>query len=95
MPRPQSSRERRGPRQGHDLRGGLSPTGPTTRTRPSHWRDRASARLIWKILHERVRYDERGPAVSAQATQIRTRKMIRALRGLGYHVELTLRPTGE
>jgi hypothetical protein len=33
--------------------------------------------------------------VSAQATQIRTRKMIRALRGLDYHVELALRPTGE
>jgi transposase len=45
-------------------------------------------RLIWKILHERVRYEERGPAVSAQATKIRTRKMIRALRRLGYRVEL-------
>ena len=45
-------------------------------------------RLIWKILHERVRYEERGPAVSAQVTQIRTRKMIRTLRGLGYRVEL-------
>jgi transposase len=45
-------------------------------------------RLVWKILHERVRYEERGPAVSAQATQIRTRKMIRTLRGLGYRVEL-------
>jgi transposase len=45
-------------------------------------------RLIWKILHERVRYDERGPSVSAQATQIRTRKMVRALRALGYRVEL-------
>jgi hypothetical protein len=45
-------------------------------------------RLIWKILHERVRYEERGPAVSAQAMKIRTRKMIRAIRGLGYRVEL-------
>jgi transposase len=52
-------------------------------------------RLVWRILHERVRYEERGPAVSAHATQIRTRKMIRALRGLGYHVELAHRPTGE
>ena len=24
-------------------------------------------RLIWKILHERVRYEERGPAVSIEA----------------------------
>jgi transposase len=45
-------------------------------------------RLVWKILHERVRYEERGPAVDAQAARIRTRKMIRALRGLGYRVEL-------
>src|SRR6476619_269600 len=29
-------------------------------------------RLIWKILHERVRYEERGPAVSVEATKVRT-----------------------
>jgi hypothetical protein len=28
-------------------------------------------RLIWKILHERVRYEERGPAVSAEAKKVR------------------------
>ncbi len=44
-------------------------------------------RLIWKILHERVRYEERGPAVSAEAKKVRPRKMIRELRRLGYHVE--------
>ena len=27
-------------------------------------------RLIWKILHERVRYEERGPAVSAEAKKV-------------------------
>jgi hypothetical protein len=43
--------------------------------------------LIWKILHERVRYEERGPAVSAEAKKVRARKMIRELRSLGYHVE--------
>ena len=41
-------------------------------------------RLIWKILHERVRYEERGPAVSAEAKKVRARKMIRELRSLGY-----------
>ena len=46
-------------------------------------------RLIWKILHERVRYEERGPAVSAEAKKVRARKMIRELRSLGYRVELT------
>ena len=45
-------------------------------------------RLIWKILHERVRYEERGPAVSVEAKRVRARKMIRELRGLGYRVEL-------
>jgi hypothetical protein len=44
--------------------------------------------LIWKILHERVRYEERGPAVSVEAKKVRARKMIRELRGLGYGVEL-------
>ena len=45
-------------------------------------------RLIWKILHERVCYEERGPAVSAEAKKVRTRKMIRELRSLGYRIEL-------
>jgi len=44
-------------------------------------------RLIWKILHQGIRYEERGPAVSAEAKKVRTRKMIRELRTLGYHVE--------
>jgi hypothetical protein len=41
-------------------------------------------RLIWKILHERIRYEERGPAVSHEAKKVRARKMIRELRSLGY-----------
>jgi transposase len=44
-------------------------------------------RLIWKILHEGIRYEERGPAVSTEAKKVRTRKMIRELRTLGYRVE--------
>jgi transposase len=44
-------------------------------------------RLIWKILHQGVRYDERGPAVSNKSKQARTARMIRQLRKLGYHVE--------
>ena len=46
-------------------------------------------RLIWKILHQGVRYEERGPAVSKTSKQKRTQKMIRELRRLGYRVELT------
>jgi len=44
-------------------------------------------RLIWKILHDGVRYDERGPAVSQKSRGARTTKMIRELRALGYNVE--------
>jgi hypothetical protein len=49
-------------------------------------------RLIWKILHERVRYEERGPSVSAEAKKVRARKMIRELRSLGYSIELLPTP---
>ena len=45
------------------------------------------SRLIWKILHQGVRYDERGPAVSQKSKTARTAKMIRELRNLGYRVE--------
>jgi len=45
-------------------------------------------RLIWKILHQGLRYQERGPAVSQQSKQKRAARMIRELRSLGYRVEL-------
>ena len=51
-------------------------------------------RLIWKILHQGIRYEERGPAVSAEAKKVRARKMIRELRSLGYRVELLPAPSG-
>jgi transposase len=44
-------------------------------------------RLIWKILHERVRDEERGPALNQQSKRARTARMIRELRSLGYHVQ--------
>jgi transposase len=49
-------------------------------------------RLIWKILHEGIRYEERGALVSQSAKQARTRKMIRELRSLGYLIELPTAP---
>jgi transposase len=45
-------------------------------------------RLIWLILHQAVRYEEHGPAVTKQSRQARTARMIRQLRKLGYQVEL-------
>jgi transposase len=44
-------------------------------------------RLVWKILHRGIRYEERGPEVSKASKQKRTRKMIQALRRLGYRIE--------
>jgi transposase len=45
--------------------------------------------LIWKILHQGVRYEERGPDVSKKSKQSRAARMIRELRSLGYRVEPT------
>jgi transposase len=50
------------------------------------------SRLIWKILHQGVRYEERGPAVSQKSRSTRTAKMIKELKNLGYRVELTQDP---
>jgi transposase len=45
-------------------------------------------RLIWKILHQGVRYEERGPAIHERSKRSRAARMIRELRSLGYRVEL-------
>ena len=45
-------------------------------------------RLIWLILHQGVRYEERGLAVTKQSRQARTARMTRQLRTGGYRVEL-------
>ena len=44
-------------------------------------------RLLWLILHKGVRYEERGPAVSAKSKRTRTARMIRELQKLSYRVE--------
>ena len=49
-------------------------------------------RLVWKILHQGIRYEERGPAVSKKSKQNRAARMIRELRSLGYRIELTNSP---
>jgi transposase len=51
-------------------------------------------RLIWKILHHGVSYEERGPAVTKHRAQRRAAKMIRELRSLGYRVELVPSQSG-
>jgi transposase len=44
-------------------------------------------RLIWMILHQGIRYDERGPAVTERSRRVRITRMIRILRKQGYRVE--------
>jgi hypothetical protein len=52
-------------------------------------------RLVWKILHDGVTYEERDPVVSqARAQRRRAAKMLRELRRLGYRVELIAAPSG-
>jgi hypothetical protein len=43
--------------------------------------------LIWILLHRKVRYEERGPAVTERSKRKRTARMVRELRRLGYRVE--------
>jgi transposase len=47
-------------------------------------------RLVWKILHQGVVYEERGPSVTKARAHRRAAKMIRELRSLGYRVEPVL-----
>jgi hypothetical protein len=44
-------------------------------------------RLVSKILHPGIRYQERGPEVKKASRQKRKQKMIQALRRLGHRIE--------
>jgi len=44
-------------------------------------------RLVWVLLTRGVRYQERGPAVSAASKRIRANRMMRELRRMGYRVD--------
>jgi len=46
-------------------------------------------RLTWKILHQGVRYEERGLVRDPKLDKERKKKLIRQLRTLGYDVQLT------
>ena len=50
-------------------------------------------RLVWKILHQGIQYEERGPEVKKASKQKRARKMIQALRRLGYRIEPSASPS--
>src|SRR5262249_24383007 len=46
-------------------------------------------RIVWKILHDGVRYDERGLRPDAQTVHRRIGKLLRELRRLGYPMPST------
>jgi transposase len=46
-------------------------------------------RLVWKILHDQVRYIEQGAETNPQANKRRAQKLAKALRKLGYNVAIT------
>jgi transposase len=46
-------------------------------------------RIVWKILHDGVDYQERGHRPNPQTIQRRVSKLVRHLRRLGYQVELS------
>jgi transposase len=50
-------------------------------------------RLIWKILHQGVRYQELGPTINQRSKHNRAARMVRELRSLGYRVELVNPPS--
>jgi len=51
-------------------------------------------RLVWRILHDGVTYEERDPVVSQAQAHRQAAKMLRELRSLGYRVELIPAPSG-
>ena len=46
-------------------------------------------RVVWKILHEGVRFIEQGSEPDAQTKKKRARMLARALRRLGYHIAIS------
>ena len=51
-------------------------------------------RLVWKVLHDGVTYEERGPEVNRARAHRRATRMIRELRSLGYRVDVAPAPAG-
>ena len=46
-------------------------------------------RVVWKVLHDGVRYQEQGYRPNAEAIRQRARRLVQNLRRLGYQVQLT------
>jgi transposase len=50
-------------------------------------------RMTWKILHQGVKYEERGQQPNPRAARQRAKRLVQALRHLGYEVQITSSPT--
>jgi transposase len=50
------------------------------------------ARVLWKVLHDGVNYIEKGSELSPKAKKQRAQKLARALRKLGYAINIQLDP---
>ena len=46
-------------------------------------------RLVWKILHDGIKYVEQGAETDPRSRKYRAQKLAKALRALGYNVTLT------
>jgi hypothetical protein len=46
-------------------------------------------RLVWKVLHDDLHYIEQGQESSPKAKKQRAQKMIKALRQMGYKLEIS------
>jgi hypothetical protein len=49
-------------------------------------------RVIWKVLHAAVRYEERGYCPNPRADKRRATRLLRELKALGYRVQATRLP---
>jgi transposase len=51
--------------------------------------------IVWKVLHDRVRYDEKGIRANPAAARKRASRLVGKLRQLGYPVQILLAPTAQ
>ncbi len=49
-------------------------------------------RLVWKILHDSVTYEERGQRPNTRAVKKRATRLLRELKALGYRVQVDIAP---
>lgn len=51
------------------------------------------ARIVWKVLHDRVRYDEKGMRANPAAARKRASRLLSQLKRMGYSVQVIAVPS--